>query len=136
MLKRFGISLESDLSDQFDEYIRERGYTNRSEAIRDLIRDALIKRLWSEGEAEAAGAAVIVYNHHLHELSKKLTDIQHDHFELVVSTMHVHLDHYNCLEVVLLKGKAKEIRKLADTLIAVRGVKHGQFVGSLSGDIP
>lgn len=136
MLKRFGISLESDLSDQFDEYIRERGYTNRSEAIRDLIRDALIKRLWSEGEAEAAGAAVIVYNHHLHELSKKLTDIQHDHFELVVSTMHVHLDHYNCLEVVLLKGKAKEIQKLADTLIAVRGVKHGQFVGSLSGDIP
>ncbi len=135
MLKRFGISLESDLSDQFDEYLKETGYTNRSEAVRDLIRDALIKRLWKGGDAEAAGAVIIVYDHHLYELSKKLTDLQHDHFEHIVSTMHVHLDHHNCLEVVLLKGKAKDIQRLADSLIAVRGVKHGQFVGSISGGI-
>lgn len=133
MLKRFGVSLEQDLLAQFDGLLLSQGYSNRSEAIRDLIRDALVKKEWLKEDVETAGVVIIVYNHHLHELSKKVTDIQHKDFGKVVSTLHVHLDEHNCLEVILLKGKAKEIKPLANTLISTRGVKFGQFVPATSG---
>ncbi len=133
MLKRFGVSLEQNLLVQFDELLLSQGYSNRSEAIRDLIRDALIKKEWLEEDVETAGVVIIVYNHHMHELSKKVTHIQHKDFAKVVSTLHVHLDEHNCLEVILLKGKAKEIKLLSNTLISTRGIKFGQFVPATSG---
>jgi CopG family nickel-responsive transcriptional regulator len=133
MLKRFGVSLEHDLLTQFDALLESQGYSNRSEAIRDLIRDALINREWIEENTETAGVVIIVYNHHQHELSKKVTDIQHKDFTKVISSLHLHLDEHNCLEVILLKGKAREIKDLANSLISTRGVKFGQFVPATSG---
>ncbi len=133
MVKRFGVSLEEDLLEAFDEMIAERSYTNRSEAIRDLIRDALVKREWLSDQTETAGAVVIVYDHHRHELSGKLARMQHDEYNNIISTLHVHLDHDNCLETVLLKGKASDIKRIADSIIATKGVKHGQFVGTTVG---
>ncbi|MEJ2663196.1 MAG: nickel-responsive transcriptional regulator NikR [Spirochaetia bacterium] len=133
MLKRFGVSLEKDLLSQFDALLDSQGYSNRSEAIRDLIRDALIKKEWLEEDIETAGAVIIVYNHHKHELAKKVTDIQHRDFGKVVSSLHLHLDEHNCLEVILLKGRGKEIKQLANSLISTTGVKFGQFVPATSG---
>jgi CopG family nickel-responsive transcriptional regulator len=133
MLKRFGVSLENELLSQFDMLLESQGYSNRSEAIRDLIRDALIKREWLEDNIETAGVVIIVYNHHQYELSKKVTDIQHKDFAKVISSLHLHLDEHNCLEVILLKGKAREIKALANNLISTRGVKFGQFVPATSG---
>ncbi len=133
MLTRFGVSLENDLLDQFDDLIREKGYENRSEAIRNLIRDALVKREWLEADVETTAAVIIVYNHHQYDLSQKLTYSQHQHVEHVVSSLHVHLDELNCLEVILLKGKAKEIKHVADKIISTKGVKFGQFVPATAG---
>ena len=136
MLKRFGVSLEEDLLDNFDKLIDGAGYANRSEAIRDLIRDALVQNEW-KGEQDdkvTAGAVILVYDHHRRGLGEKITEAQHHHFAQIISTLHVHLDHDNCLEVVLLKGKAGEIRKIADTLISTKGVKHGRFVGTTTGE--
>ena len=106
---------------------------NRSEAIRDLIRDALVKREWSRDETVTAGIAVLVYDHHQRELSRKITDAQHNNHRLIISSIHVHMDDDNCLEVVLMRGKAKDMRHLANNLISTRGVKHGQFVGTTTG---
>ena len=133
MVKRFGVSLEEDLLDQFDGLIAAEGYGNRSEAIRDLIRNALVQKEWSDEGAETAGAVILVYDHHRHELAQKVTDVQHEHYSSIISTLHVHLDHHNCLEVVLLKGAAGAIKKIADSLISTRGVKHGRFVGMTTG---
>jgi len=135
MLKRFGVSLEEDLLEKFDCLITSGGYVNRSEAIRDLIRDALVKKEWKEEEnMVTAGAVILVYDHHQHELAQKVTDTQHDHFDQIVSSLHVHLDPQNCLEVVLLKGKGRKIKHVADALISTKGVKHGQFVGATTGE--
>ncbi|TFG58271.1 MAG: nickel-responsive transcriptional regulator NikR, partial [Spirochaetales bacterium] len=109
------------------------GYTNRSEAIRDLLRDALVKKEWLEGEEVTAGIAVLVYDHHQHELTKKLTNIQHHDYDCVVSSLHSHMDHDNCLEAILLKGKARDIQKIGNKLISTKGVKYGQFVGATAG---
>lgn len=133
MVKRFGVSLEDDLLEGFDELVSKRGYANRSEAIRDLIRDALVQRSWESGRAEAAGAVILVYDHHRRELQAKLTEIQHQVHDSIISTMHAHLDHDNCIEVVLLRGKPGEIHCIGDKLIATRGVKHGRFVGTTLG---
>jgi len=133
VLKRFGVSLEEELLEDFDELIRQKGYTNRSEAIRDLIRNTLVKKEWLEGDAETAGVAVIVYDHHRHELSKKLTDTQHKDYGKITASLHIHLDSDNCLEVIILRGKAKEIQRVADSLISTRGVKHGRFIGTTTG---
>jgi CopG family nickel-responsive transcriptional regulator len=134
MLKRFGVSLEEDLLKDFDELIKSKNYSNRSEAIRDLIRDALIKEEWEAGDKETAGVAILVYDHHQHELAKKLVDIQHKSYSKIISTLHTHLDEHNCLEAILVKGKAQELRQLANNLISARGVKHGQFVGTTTGE--
>ena len=133
MLKRFGVSLEDDLLAGFDRLIASRGYANRSEAIRDLIRDALVARDWQSGTAEAAGAAVLVYDHHRRDLQAKLTDIQHDTHERIIATMHAHLDHDNCIEILLLRGKPAELKAIGDRLISTRGVKHGRMVFTTIG---
>lgn len=120
---RFGVSLEGKLLDRFDRLIRKKNYTNRSEALRDLIRQELVKKEWDEG-GEVAGAITFVYNHHKRDLLNKITDLQHDSQKVIISTQHIHLDHDNCLEIVAVKGKSKDVQKLADHIKAVKGVKH------------
>ncbi|HRR42609.1 MAG TPA: nickel-responsive transcriptional regulator NikR [Syntrophales bacterium] len=122
-LIRFGVSLVKTLLEKFDRLIRNRGYTNRSEAIRDLIRGELVKKEWEEG-GEVAGAITFIYDHHKRDLLNRVIDIQHDNHQIIVSTQHVHLDHHNCLEIVAVKGKSVEVRRLADTLKALRGVRN------------
>lgn len=120
---RFGVAMEEPLLLDFDRDIKRKGYTNRSEAIRDLIRDSLVKKEWSSNK-QVSGIISMVYNHHQRELVDKLLDIQHDYQSLLISTQHIHLDHDNCLEVIIAKGKAIDIQKIADRLKSVRGVKH------------
>ncbi len=131
-LIRFGISLEKNLSDKFDNLINDKGYKNRSEAIRDLLRERLIKQDWQES-GEVAGAIVLVYDHHKRELVDKILDIQHDYSKYIISSQHVHLDHDNCLETIAVKGAAKNLIKLSDKLKAVKGVKHGELVMTTTG---
>jgi CopG family nickel-responsive transcriptional regulator len=131
-LFRFGVSLPKDLIEKFDKLIREKNYSNRSEAFRDLIRQELIKKEWNEA-GEVAGAITLIYDHHKRELINKLTDIQHDHQKVIISTQHIHLDHNNCLEMIAVKGNPREAQKLADTLKAVKGVKHGTLNMSSTG---
>ena len=123
-LVRFGVSLEKELLEHFDRDIRERAYQNRSEAIRDMIREGLVKKEWLEGK-EVAGTVTLVYKHHRRELVNKLTDTQHDFHKLIISSQHIHLDHDNCLETVVVKGRPKEIEKLAYKLKSAKGVKYG-----------
>jgi CopG family nickel-responsive transcriptional regulator len=132
-LTRFGVSLDSELLKQFDKLITKKGYNNRSEAIRDLIRELLIRKEWEENEGEKVGTITIIYDHNSFELSKKITSGQHEHHHEIISTMHVHLDHDNCLEVLAIKGKADNIQKIADELIGMKGVKHGKLVTTTSG---
>jgi CopG family transcriptional regulator, nickel-responsive regulator len=132
-LSRIGVAIDSELLDKFDHLIESRGYTNRSEAFRDLIRDELIQKAWESPETQVVGTVTLLYDHHVRMLSDKLTDLQHDHHRSILSTMHVHLDHDNCLEVLVVKGKAGDLRKLADVLISTKGVKHGSLTISSSG---
>ncbi|MDP3143521.1 MAG: nickel-responsive transcriptional regulator NikR [Candidatus Omnitrophota bacterium] len=131
-LVRFGVSLEQDLLKQFDQRIRNKNYTNRSEAIRDLIREELVKQQWQGGQ-EIAGAVTLIYNHHKRELVNKLMDIQHDFGEVIISSQHIHLDHHNCLEIIAVKGSPKTAQRLADSLKSVKGVKHGTLSMSTTG---
>ena len=130
---RFGVSLEKDLLSKFDQRIREKKYTNRSEALRDLIREDLVKKEWQENK-EISGAITLIYDHHKRELLDRITDIQHDFQKLIISTQHIHLDHNNCLEIVAIRGKSREAQKLAETLKAIKGVKHGTLSMSSTGD--
>lgn len=132
-LARIGVAIDSDLLAKFDELILQRGYTNRSEAFRDLIREELVRKTWETPESEVVGTVTLVYDHHVRMLSDRLTDIQHDYHHNVVSTMHVHLDHDNCLEVLVVKGKAKAVQKIADALISTKGVKHGRLTLTTAG---
>jgi len=131
-LVRFGVSLEKELSDKFDRLIREKKYTNRSEAIRDLIREDLIKKQWQEGQ-EIAGTITMIYGHHKRELVNKLMDIQHDFGGIIISTQHIHLDHHNCLEILAVKGRPRQAQELADTLKSVKWVKHTTLSMSSTG---
>ncbi len=132
-IKRFGISLDSSLLKSFDGLIVKKGYLNRSEAIRDLIRDSLVKEEWKYGNKETVGAITIVYSHNTRELADNLIEIQHQHHVSVISSMHVHLDHHNCLEIIVVKGKGTVIKKIADKLIGTRGVKHGKLTLTTTG---
>lgn len=125
-LIRFGVSLPEHLIIKFDKLIKKKAYPNRSEAIRDLIRKTLIEEEIA-GDQIVIGVLHLLFDHHKRELSEKLTDIQHDHHEAIISSTHVHLDHDNCLEVIMLKGQASIIRGLSDRMIATKGVKHGQL---------
>jgi CopG family nickel-responsive transcriptional regulator len=129
---RFGVSLEKELLEKFDALIKEKSYPNRSEAIRDLIREYLVKREWIKGK-EVAGAITLVFDHHRRELLNKLTDIQHHFHHLIISSQHVHLDHDNCLEIIVVKGRPEEARKLSNALRATKGVKYGALSIATTG---
>lgn len=132
-LIRFGISLEDSLLERFDSLIGAKGYPSRSEAIRDLIRDALVMEEWKVDTSEAVGTITIVYNHEKRELADLLTDLQHKHYDSIISSMHIHLDEHNCLEVIVVRGKARDIKSIADRLIATKGVKHGKILLTTTG---
>ena len=132
-LFRFGVSLDKALLDKFDRYIRERNYSNRSEAFRDLIRQELIKKEWQEGD-DVAGAITLIYDHHRKDLLNKITDLQHDFQSVIISTQHIHLDHDNCLEIVAVRGQPREVTKLADMMKSIKGVKHCTLSMSSTGE--
>ena len=127
-LSRIGIALDSDLLRRFDDSIARRGYTNRSEAFRDLIRDRLVGEQTAMPHATVVGTVTLIYDHHAHGVTEKLTEIQHEHHHLIVSTSHAHLDHDSCLEVLIVHGKSSQIEQLADRLIGLKGVQHGRLV--------
>lgn len=132
-LVRFGISADERLLEKFDALIAEKGYVNRSEAIRDLMRNALVDEQWSVGEEEAVGTVTLVYDHHASDLAERLTEQQHSHHHEIISALHIHLDERHCLEVVVLRGRARDIARLASALIGTKGVKHGKFVATTTG---
>jgi CopG family transcriptional regulator, nickel-responsive regulator len=132
-ITRFGVSIDDQLIKKFDALIARKGYTTRSEAIRDMIRDSLVEQEWEAEDRETVGTITLVYNHHTRELDHALTDMQHKSFHQIVSALHVHLDAHNCLEVLVVKGKSSEIRKIADRLIGTRGVKHGKLTTTTTG---
>ncbi len=125
---RYTISVPSPLMDAFDDLVQRRHYTNRSEALRDLMRSALVEEQWGEDDAEVMGTVTVVYDHHLRELSQRLTSLQHDAHDMVICTTHVHLDHHHCLEVIVLRGPAVKVKEMAESLIGTRGVLHGKLV--------
>lgn len=131
-LARFGVSLEKNLLQSLDFLMKEKGYTNRSEYIRDLVRNDLVRKEWASG-AEVVGAITLVYDHHRRELVNILTDVQHDYHELIVSGQHIHLDHHNCLEIIAVRGEPGKIEDLANKLRAAKGVKHGALTVTSTG---
>jgi len=132
-LARIGIALSEDLLKEFDDLIAKRGYTNRSEAFRDLVRNELVNEISGSPDAEVYGTVTLIYDHHARLLSEKLTELQHKYYSAIMSAVHVHLDHDNCLEVILVRGKSALVQKLANALIATKGVKHGRFMLTTSG---
>ena len=132
-LTRFGVSLDEELLEPFDALCAVKGYSNRSEAIRDLIRKALVAEEWQQADGQGAGTLTLVYDHHKNDLARRLTQMQHDEHDIIIATLHVNLDHHNCLEVLILKGEAARVRALADKLISCKGVKHGTFSGTTTG---
>ena len=132
-LIRFGVSMDGRLLARFDQLIADKGYSSRSEAIRDLIRDQVVEQSWEEEDEEMVGTITLVYNHEIHDLTERLIDYQHQVHGAVMSSLHVHLDKHNCLEVLAVKGKGREIKKVADKLIGTRGVKHGKLVTTTTG---
>ena len=127
-IMRFGVSIEPDLLKKFDKVIRKKGYTNRSEAIRDIIRKNLIIEKNKDPNLESIGTLTMIYDHHAGNLTNRLLDMQHDHTNEIISTTHIHIDHHNCLEVLVLKGKTGNIQKLADKIKSLKGIKHGELV--------
>ncbi len=132
-LVRFGVSLDEILLDKFDPFIERLGYKSRSEAIRDLIRERLVAEEWTGAKTPTMGVLSLVYSHDVRELSKKLTDIQHHHLGIILSTTHIHMDEHNCLEVIILKGRGKEIQEVAARLLSAKGVKHGKLIMTTTG---
>ena len=132
-LIRFGISLDRVLLERFDRLTDKKGYSSRSEAIRDLIRDSLVMEEWESDTVETVGTITIVYSHDTRELTDILMDLQHLYFHSIISSMHIHLDEHNCLEVIVVRGKAKDIKAIADRLIGTRGVKHGKLTVTTTG---
>lgn len=132
-LTRFGISINDTLLKRFDTLIAEKGYVNRSEAIRDLIRNALVEEEWTKENDETVGTVSLVYDHHTRDLADKLTEHQHSHHKEIISSLHIHLDEHHCLEVVVIKGRARDIKRLADELIGTKGVKHGKLMTTTTG---
>lgn len=131
-LTRFSVSIESDLLDLFLLMAKKRGWGNRSEAVRNVMRDSLVREEW-QGDDEIVGTITIVYDHHKRELTDRLTSIQHDHHDAVLAATHIHLDHDNCLEMISVRGPASQVQKIADTLIGTRGVKHGKLTATTTG---
>lgn len=132
-LSRIGVAIDTGLLERFDRLIAGRGYTNRSEAFRDMIREELVEQSWESPENQVVGTVTLVYDHHVRLLGEKLTGIQHEYHHSVLSTLHVHLDHDLCLEVVVIRGNAGAVRSLADALISAKGVKHGRLTLTTAG---
>lgn len=131
-LIRFGVSVENDLIENFDMLVSERGYATRSEALRDLMRDALVQsRLELKHDSEVLGSLTLVYDHHATDLAKQMAERQHEHHDLVISVLHVHVTHDDCMEVIALRGMASQVRTLADSLLSLKGVKHGKLFTTL-----
>ncbi len=130
---RFGVSMEKKLLEDFDKLIFKKGYTNRSEAMRDLIRNHLLEEEWQTQKKEMIGVITLVYNHHTRGLSSALTDLQHHFHDLVISTMHIHMDEDNCLEILAVKGMGNKIKAITDKLISIRGIKHGKMITTTTG---
>ena len=130
---RFGVSLSLELLDKFDELIRKLGYENRSEAVRDLIRRKLVEEQWEATSAKTFAAVFLVYDHHAMSVSTRLMDLQHGSYAQVIGSFHVHLDEHNCLEIVVVRGKGKELRELAEKMISLKGVKYGTLNMGTSG---
>lgn len=130
---RFGVSIETELLEPFDALIQRRGYRSRSEAFRDLMREQLVRDEWEDGNKSAVGILGLVFSHDTRELTEKLNQIQHNFFRNIISTTHIHLDHHNCLEVVVLKGKSAEITRISDMLISTRSVKDGKLLKTTTG---
>jgi len=131
-LTRFSVSVDSDLLKSFFGMARKHGWRNRSEALRNVMRAALVRDEW-QGNAEIVGTVTIVYDHHRRELTERLTSIQHDHHDAVLATTHIHLDHDNCLEMIAVRGRAMKVQAIADALIGTRGVKHGKLTAATTG---
>jgi CopG family nickel-responsive transcriptional regulator len=129
---RFGVSLDTQLLGEFDRLIARKGYNNRSEALRDVIRDNLVGQEWNDNK-ETVGTVTFVYDHHVRDLTHRLTALQHDYQHLIQSGMHVHLDHDHCLEVLVLRGKGSDIQRLSDALVSTKGVKHGKLTMTTTG---
>ncbi|HUU10595.1 MAG TPA: nickel-responsive transcriptional regulator NikR [Phycisphaerae bacterium] len=129
-LVRFGVSMDKRLLATLDTLAERRGYANRSEAIRDLVRAEQVRESWEGGKGPAIATLTLVYDHHVREATERLTALQHDHDHLVHATMHVHLSHRMCLEVIVMRGQPREIQRLADHLVSARGVKHGRLVAT------
>jgi CopG family nickel-responsive transcriptional regulator len=132
-LTRFAISIHADLLGKFEKVCRRKGYTNRSEAIRDLIRNFLVEEEWESGKGETVGTVTLVFDHHVLDLPRRLTRIQHENDKIIVSTTHVHLDRHNCLEVLILRGPASRVKALGEALSSVKGVMHGRFTMTTTG---
>lgn len=128
-LIRFGVSMEESLLKSFDLLVEEKEYKNRSEAVRDLVREALVKRQW-EADQEVAGSILFFYDHHQRNLLNELTKIQHDYHGEILATTHFHIDHHNCLEMIVVKGKGKDLQALTDKIVALKGVKYGRLTVS------
>jgi CopG family nickel-responsive transcriptional regulator len=133
MVERIGISVEQELLSRFDGWMAAHGYTNRSEAVRDLMRSTLLEEEWSAGKGSAAAVLVLVYEHHFSDLTQHMSELQHHHNDIVVGALHVHLDHDNCLEVVLLRGKSSEVKHFGEELTALRGIKYGKLIPAVTG---
>ncbi len=130
---RFSVSLEDDLLEQFDRYCREEQFATRSEAVRQLIRDTLTRRAWESQTQTAAGTLTLVYDHHRPQLRDQLVHVQHDHTDLIVSSMHAHLTHDLCLEVIVLRGPAGQLREIAAQLRGLKGIHKGELVMAIAG---
>lgn len=130
---RFGISMAGELVEQLDSMLKAKGYANRSQAVADMVRAHLVEHHGQMGAHEIAGTVTLVYDHHKRNIQALLTDIQHDHGDLIIAAMHVHLDHHNCMEVLAVRGRASAVKQFADRLIAAKGVKHGKLTVTTTG---
>lgn len=135
-LARFGVSIDQHLLERFDQLIADKGYVNRSEALRDLVRDELIEEQFRrDEESSTVGTVTLVYDHHTRDLAEKLTEHQHSHHDHIVSALHVHLDAHHCLEVIVARGTVKELKQLASELLGTKGVKHGKLVLTMAEQV-
>ena len=133
-LIRFSVAMSEDLLVQFDNLVARRGLAkNRSEVIRDLVREALVDEEWDDADAEIIGTLTIVFTHHSNDLQAKLDHVQHTHHDKIISAMHIHLDAHNCLEVIVMRGKSEDVRGIADAILGVKGVKHGRLTATTTG---
>ncbi|MFZ5800607.1 MAG: nickel-responsive transcriptional regulator NikR [Candidatus Omnitrophota bacterium] len=135
-LTRFGVAVPAPLLNKFDRIIEKKGYSNRSKAICDLIRKELVENDWAALDKETVGIITIIYNHGVREIDDNLTELQHHYYSRIVSNLHVHLDAHNCLEVLVIKGMVREVKKIADKITSAKGIKHGNlYLGTLGKDI-